>query len=144
MVEGVIVSTLKQFPDDRGKVMHMLRSTDPHFKEFGEIYFSIIYPGAIKAWHLHKKKTGNLAVPVGMIKLVLYDPRPESPTHGEIQEIFLGPDNYRLVTIPPLIWYGFRGTGSETALVANCATRPHDAAESESKDPHSPDIPYQW
>ena len=144
MIDGVVVTPLRQFPDERGKVMHMLRSDAPHFQGFGEIYFSAVHPGAIKGWHIHKKMTLNYAVPVGKIKFVLYDDRDGSPTKGEIQEIFMGPDNYTLVTVPPLVWSGFKGIGTETALVANCASIPHDPAESERMDPFDPAIPYDW
>lgn len=144
MIDGVIITPLKQFPDERGKVMHMLRSDAPHFQGFGEIYFSAVHPGAIKAWHIHKKMVLNYAVPHGKIKFVLYDGRDGSPTKGEIQEIFMGPDNYCLVTVPPLVWNGFKGIGTETAIVANCASIPHDPTEIERMNPFDPAIPYDW
>ncbi|TAL09704.1 MAG: dTDP-4-dehydrorhamnose 3,5-epimerase [Nitrospirae bacterium] len=144
MIDGVVITPLKQIPDERGKIMHMLRSDDPQFERFGEIYFSMVYPGAIKAWHLHTKMTLNYAVVSGMIKLVLYDPRPSSPTKGEVQEIFLGEQNYARVKIPPGIYNGFKGSGTVPAIVANCATIPHDPAEIQRLDPFSKDIPYSW
>ncbi len=122
----------------------MLRSDFPVFQQFGEIYFSCVYPGAIKGWHVHKKMILNYAVPHGNIKLVLYDDREGSPTRGELQEIFLGPDNYVLVTIPPLVWNGFKGIGQEMAIVANCASIPHDSEEIERLDPFDKSIPYDW
>jgi dTDP-4-dehydrorhamnose 3,5-epimerase len=124
--------------------MHMLRADEPHFEKFGEIYFSCVYPGAIKAWHIHKAMTLNYAVIVGRIKLVLYDDREHSPTRGELMELFIGDGNYALVTIPPRIWNGFKGIGTETAIVANCATLPHDPEEIERMDPFTDRIPYCW
>jgi dTDP-4-dehydrorhamnose 3,5-epimerase len=144
MIEGVQITPLRQILDERGKVMHMLRRDSTVFHEFGEIYFSCVYPDVVKAWHLHKRMTLNYAVPHGHIKLVLYDDRQSSSTRGEVQEIFLGPDNYMLVTIPPLIWNGFKGVGTEVALVANCATIPHDAEEIVRLPPDSDQIPYDW
>jgi dTDP-4-dehydrorhamnose 3,5-epimerase len=144
MIEGVQIIALKQILDERGKVMHMLRSDASHFRGFGEIYFSCVYPGAVKAWHLHREMTLNYAVPHGRIKLVLYDEREGSPTRGEIQEIFPGVDNYCLITIPPLIWNGFKGLGTEMAIVANCATIPHDPDEIIRRDPLDSSIPYDW
>jgi len=144
MIDGVIVTPLKQILDERGKVMHMLRSDSPIFRGVGEVYFSCVYPGAIKAWHIHKVMTLNYAVPQGCIKYVLYDDRPNSPTCGEVQELFLGPDNYNLVTVPPLVWNGFKGIGSEMAIVANCASIPHDPDEIERKPPDDASIPYDW
>ena len=144
MLDGVTTSYLKQILDERGKIMHMLRCDSEVFQGFGEIYFSCIYPGAIKAWHLHTKATLNYAVPFGHIKLALYDDRDGSSSKGEIQEVFLGPDNYLLVTIPPQLWYGFASIGTDMAIVANCASIPHDPEEIERVDPFDEFIPYKW
>jgi len=144
MIEGVIVTPLKQILDERGKIMHMMRSDLPVFKSFGEIYFSCVYPGAIKGWHIHKKMILNYAVPHGNIKFVLYDDRDGSPTKGEVQEIFMGPDNYCLVTVPPMVWNGFKGIGKEMAMVANCSSISHDPDEIMRLDPFDKKIPYNW
>ncbi len=144
MIEGVQVNPLSIIPDERGMILKMLRRDDPVFREFGEIYFSLIYPGVVKGWHIHKRMTLNYAVIAGLIKLVLYDDREDSPTHGEIQEVFLGRENYKLVTIPPMIWNGFKGIGTQLAVVANCATLPHDPSEIERLDPYYNHIPYSW
>lgn len=144
MIDGVEINQLNIIPDERGMILKMLRNDDPVFKEFGEIYFSVIFPGVVKGWHIHKKMTLNYAVVSGLIKLVLYDDRDASPTKGEVQEIFLGRENYKLVTIPPMVWNGFKGIGTESAIVANCATLPHDPDEIERMDPFENDIPYDW
>ncbi len=144
MIAGVAVRPLRKIPDERGAVWHMLRADAPHFEKFGEIYFSKGYPGVIKGWHLHKRMTLNYAVVVGTIKLVVYDPRPDSPTKGELQEIFVGEDHYALVTVPPLTWNGWKCVGDAPAIVANCATEPHDPQEIERLDPFHPSIPYDW
>jgi dTDP-4-dehydrorhamnose 3,5-epimerase len=122
----------------------MLRADSDDFEVFGEIYFSMVYPGAIKAWHIHERMTLNYAVPVGMIKLVCYDDRQGSSTRGNLVEIHTGDIDYALVTVPPLVWNGFKGEGTRPALVANCATISHDPDEIRRKDPFTPDIPYDW
>lgn len=144
MIDGVQIHSLKQIPDERGKIMHMLKATDPHFERFGEIYFSVVYSGVVKAWHRHQRMTLNYAVVTGMIKLVLYDDRPDSPTRSQVQEIFMGDANYCLVRMPAMVWNGFKGIGTAPAIVANCATIPHDPAEMERLDPLSDRIPYDW
>jgi dTDP-4-dehydrorhamnose 3,5-epimerase len=144
VIEGVAVHPLRRIPDERGMVMHMLRADAPHFERFGEIYFSTVYPQVVKGWHLHRRMTLNYAVVSGMVKLVLYDDRADSPTRSELMELFVGDDNYVLVTVPPLVWNGFKGVGTTPAIVANCATVPHDPAEIERLDPFSPRIPYRW
>jgi dTDP-4-dehydrorhamnose 3,5-epimerase len=144
MIDGVQVVPLRRIADERGTVMHMLRATDPHFTEFGEIYFSTVYRGVVKGWHRHREMTLNYACVFGRIKLVLYDERPGSPSNGEVLELFLGPDNYALVVIPPGVWNGFKGMNDPWAVVANCATRPHDPSRSDRLDPFANHIPYQW
>jgi dTDP-4-dehydrorhamnose 3,5-epimerase len=143
-IHDVRVTPLRRIPDERGAVFHMLREDCPAFERFGEIYFSLVYPGAVKGWHLHRRMTLNYAVPVGMVKLVCYDDREGSPTRGVVQELHTGELNYVLVTIPPLIWNGFKGEGTGAALVANCATLPHDPGEIERSDPFGSEIPYDW
>jgi dTDP-4-dehydrorhamnose 3,5-epimerase len=144
MIHGVVVTPLKQIFDERGKVMHMLREDSPVFSRFGEIYFSCVHPGAVKAWHLHKRMTLNYAVIFGEIKCVLYDDRPDSPTCGKVQEYFLSPENYNLLTVPPLVWNGFKAIGDRSAIVANCATLPHDPDEIERRQAFDSGIPYDW
>ncbi len=144
MIDGVKIVPLRQIVDERGKIMHMLKATDPHFIAFGEIYFSCAWPGTVKAWHIHQTMTVNNAVMSGRAKLVLYDQREGSPTHGEVQEIFLGEDNYVLVQIPPGIANGYKAYGDKMVILANCATEPHDPEEMLRLDPASPEIPYSW
>jgi dTDP-4-dehydrorhamnose 3,5-epimerase len=144
MIDGVSVLPLRRIADERGQIMHMLRADDPHFQGFGEIYFSVVYPGVVKAWHLHTAMTLNYAVVRGTIKLALYDAREGSPTRGAVLELFPGASNYCLVTVPPGVWNGFKGVGTEPAIVANCATHPHDPEEIVRRDPFTADIPYSW
>jgi len=148
MIDGVKVFNIKPIVDERGKIMHMMRNNDRHFDKFGEIYFSTVNPGVVKGWHIHSKMTLNYACVHGMIKLVLYDDRKGSDTRGEVQELFIGIDNYALVQIPPFVWNGFKGIGSEPAIVANCSDIPHDPTEIERLKPdietYRNRIPYDW
>jgi dTDP-4-dehydrorhamnose 3,5-epimerase len=144
MIAGVEVFPLRRILDERGMVMHMLKETDPHFQKFGEIYFSVIFPGVVKAWHLHSRMTINYAVVAGNIKLVVFDQRPDSKTKGQLQEIYVGQVNYQLVRVPPGVVNGFTAVGGEKAIVANCADIPHDPGEITRMDPFTPTIPYDW
>jgi dTDP-4-dehydrorhamnose 3,5-epimerase len=142
-IDGVLVIPLRRIPDERGTIFHMLRRTDPHFLEFGEIYFTSVYRDVIKGWHRHTDMTLNYACIWGRVKVVLYDDRDGSPTRGVLVERFLGPDDYSLVVIPPHVWNGFKGM-DDVSLVANCATHPHDPARTERLDPLTSSIPYDW
>ncbi len=144
MIQDVKIISLRQIADERGKIMHMMKSSDEHFEKFGEIYFSVVHPGVVKGWHIHKEMVLNYAVVKGKIKLVLYDDRQDSETKGEIQEIFLGQENYSLVRIPAMVWNGFKGVGEEDAIIANCSTIPHDPDEIDRMDPFDKSIPYDW
>jgi dTDP-4-dehydrorhamnose 3,5-epimerase len=144
LIEGVEVIPLRRIPDERGTVMHMLRDTDPHFRGIGEIYFSTVYAGAVKGWHRHREMTLNYTCVHGRIKLVLFDERDGSSTAGELLEVFLGPDQYSLVVIPPGVWNGFKGMSEPYAIVANACTHAHDPSRSDRLDPFTNHIPYDW
>jgi len=145
LIKGVNITELKQICDERGAVLHMLRSDAPEFTQFGECYFSEILPGVVKAWKKHQNQTQNLAVPIGKILMVIYDDRDESETYGAVQEIELGrPDNYLRVLIPPGLWYGFSCIGETSALISNCADLIHDPSESNLIDSNDPKIPFCW
>jgi dTDP-4-dehydrorhamnose 3,5-epimerase len=144
VIDGVKVVPLRQIVDERGKIMHMLKATDPHFIRFGEIYFSCAWPGTVKAWHIHQRMTINNAVISGHAKLVMYDLRPESPTRGELQEVLMGEDNYVLVQIPPGIANGYKAYGDKLVILANAGTEPHDPGEMLRLPPDTAEIPYDW
>jgi dTDP-4-dehydrorhamnose 3,5-epimerase len=123
----------------------MLRADDPEFTGFGEVYCSEVENGAIKAWKRHKLMGQNFIVPVGRILFVLYDDRQDSPTCGQVLEYELGrPDAYSLLTLPPLIWYGFKGLANYPSLIVNCANMTHQASENEQVDINTPWVPYVW
>ena len=143
-IDGLIITPLKQFKSQNGKVMHMLKENDKVYKRFGEIYFSLTNPGIIKGWYQHKKNTSNFAVIKGILKLVIFDDRSFSNSSKRIKEIILSEDNYSLITIPPLIWYGFKSIGNDVAILANCTDFPHDQSESNRIDVDDSSIPYDW
>src|SRR3954447_4059199 len=143
VIDGVLVVPLRRIPDERGTIYHMLRRTDPHFREFGEIYFTSIYRDVIKGWHRHRMLTLNYACIWGRVKLVLHDDREDSSSRGAFVERFLGPDDYALAIVPPGIWTGLKGM-TEVAIVANCATHPHDPTMTERVDPLGDAIAYDW
>jgi dTDP-4-dehydrorhamnose 3,5-epimerase len=144
-IEGVTLTPLRQLSDDRGSVLHMLRCDAPDFTSFGECYFSEVRPGAVKAWKRHRAQTQNLAVPVGRIRLAIYDDREPSLTLGYTQVLDLGrPDAYLRLRIPPGLWYGFSCIGAAAALLANCPDLPHDPGDSEHRALDHPNIPFDW
>ena len=146
MIDGVRTKQLKAIPDERGRLMEILRSDDSLFERFGQVYMTTTYPGVVKAWHLHKKQTDNVACLHGMIKLVIYDPRENSPTLGTLNEFYLGIHNPLLVQIPAGLFHGWTCVSEEEAIVVNIPTQPYnyDDPDEHRLDPHQNDIPYDW
>lgn len=144
MIRGIEIIPLKQIKDDRGKIMHMMRNDSNYFKKFGEIYFSTVNFNYIKAWHLHKKNTLNYVCLSGKVKLVLFDKRVKSETYNEFQELFMSPDDYYLVKIPPGIWNGFIGLSKPDSIIANLIDNPHDESEMVRLPHDSNEFEYNW
>lgn len=146
MIDGVKIKKLKVVPDERGRLMEILRSDDGLFLKFGQIYMTTTYPGVVKAWHLHKKQTDNIACVQGMIKLALYDSREGSPTFKEVNQFYLGIHNPLLVQIPVDVYHGWMCVSEEEAIVVNIPTEVYDYENPDEHrvDPHQNDIPYDW
>ena len=144
-IDGVLVTELRQIVDERGAVLHHMRSDATEFTCFGECYFSETLPGVVKAWKRHREQTQHLAVPVGRVRVVIYDDRESSPTLGELVSVELGrPDNYNRLCIPNGVWYGFTCLSDQPALIANCADRVHDPTDAALRPEGDPRIPYRW
>lgn len=144
MIDGVLLLPRACHEDARGRLLRMVRCDDPEFAGFGEVYFSTIHPGVIKGWKLHRRMVLNLAVPVGSVLFVIYDDRPSSPTRGVVQSEVLGCAPYRLLQLPPGVWFAFQGLAAYESIVTNCASIPHDPQESTTLPLDSPEIPYRW
>lgn len=146
LIQGVRTKKLRVFPDERGRLMEMLRSDDEIFIRFGQLYLTSAYPGVVKAWHYHQRQTDNFVCVKGMMKVVLYDPREGSPTRGRINEFFIGEHNPLLVQIPPLVYHGFKCVSDGEAIIVNCPTELYVYASPDEHrlPPHTPEIPYDW
>ena len=146
LIHDVQVKQLKWIPDERGKLMEMLRCDDPVFQKFGQVYITTCYPGVVKAWHYHQNQADNMVVVKGMAKVALYDQREDSPTKGLVNEFFIGEDNPMLIHIPKMVLHGFKAYGSEPAYIVNTVTQPynHQQPDEFRIDPFNNNIPYDW
>lgn len=146
MIDGVVVKKLKVIPDERGRLLEILRSDEEIFSKFGQVYITAAYPGVVKAWHYHREQTDHLAAIEGMMKIVLYDPREGSPTKGEVNEFFSGIHNPILVKVPKGVYHGFKCISETEALVINIPDKVYDykSPDEHRIDPHKNDIPYDW
>jgi len=149
MIHGIQIKKLRVHCDERGRLMEMVRCDDEAFRamgKFGQVYMTTAYPGVTKAWHYHKKQWDSMCVVRGMMKIVCYDSRDGSPTRGELNELFVGEHNPAVVTIPPMVYHGFKCISETEALVINTVSEPYDAKQPDEfrLDPHKNDIPYDW
>jgi dTDP-4-dehydrorhamnose 3,5-epimerase len=146
LIHGVSVKNLKLIPDERGRLMEILRADDKEFSKFGQVYVTTAYPGVVKAWHCHKLQDDNMTVLCGMVKIVLYDDRADSPTKGQINEFFVGEHNHILIHIPKYVWHGFKCISSSEAMIVNIVTEcyAYDKPDEHRKPAHGSDIPYDW
>ena len=146
VIDGVKTKKLKVIPDERGRLMEVLRKDEEIFEEFGQVYVTTTLPDVIKGWHYHKLQSDNVAAIHGMVKLVLYDAREGSSTSGEVDEFFMGVHNPILVHIPPGVYHGWKCISQEEAIVVNLPTEVYNYKEpDEHRVPFdSPDVPYDW
>ena len=146
MIVGVEVKHLVKRTDDRGFLMEVLRSDDPIFQQFGQAYVSLNYPGVVRAWHWHEHQDDCFCCIQGMIQVPLYDLRDDSPTHGELNEFFLGDHNPILLRIPRGVAHGYRTIGVVPSLLLNLPSEPFNRDKpDELRLPWDTDcIPYSW
>ena len=146
MIDGVKTKKLRLIPDERGRLMEILRSDDDLFLKFGQVYMTTTYPGVVKAWHKHEKQTDNIACLAGMLKLVLYDGRKGSPSHKEINQFYIGVHNPMLIQVPAGIYHGWMCVSEEEAVAVNIPTEMYDYEHPDEQrlPAHGSEIPYDW
>ena len=146
LIHGASITPLRVMPDERGRLMEILRKDSPLFQKFGQAYLTTAYPGVVKAWHYHKKQTDHFCVVRGMAKVVLYDGRKDSPTYRMVNEFFIGELNPCLVVIPNLVMHGYKNIGTEEVYLLNMPTEVYNYAEpDELRLPaDTKKIPYDW
>jgi len=145
-IHGVVVVPLKLLPNARGRLMEIARRDDPEVIDFAQVYLTSTYPGVVKAWYRHHHQVDQIASLSGLVRLVLYDGREDSPTFRVVQEIYLGELAPRLVRIPPGVWHGFQAVGTAEAFLLHLNSRAFDPAhpDEDRLDPHDPQIPFVW
>jgi dTDP-4-dehydrorhamnose 3,5-epimerase len=146
LIHGASITPLRVMPDERGRLMEILRNDSPIFQKFGQAYLTTAYPGVVKAWHYHKKQTDHFCVVRGMAKVVMYDGRKDSPTYRMVNEFFIGELNPSLVVIPNLVMHGYKAIGTKEVYLINMPTEVYNYKEpDELRLPaHTKKIPYDW
>ena len=136
----ILTHKLRKFPTDNGEVLQALKSEESGYQGFGEVYFSWINRGSIKAWKMHSKMILNLIVPIGQVKFVFFIENGNDDREFRVIEI--GENNYQRLTVPAGIWFGFKGFGKTNSLVCNISNILH--SESEVSRKHVDTIVFDW
>jgi len=147
VINDVKIKKLKVIPDDRGRLMEILRADDECFEKFGQVYMTTVKPGVVKAWHYHRLQRDAFSCVKGKIRIGLYDAREKSPTFGKTMDIVTGPDDDpKLVSIPPNVYHGFKGMAREESIVINTPTEAYNHAKPDEYriDAFKNDIPFDW
>ncbi len=146
MIDGIEIKELKVWPDERGRLMEILRSDDKEFKKFGQIYMSTTMPGVVKGWHFHDIQWDHICCITGTIKIAAYDERKDSKTKGEINEFYAGIHSPKLIMMPPGVWHGWKCVSTEEAMVVNIVSEVYNKNKPDEHriDPHNNHIPYNW
>ena len=146
LIEGVIVHEVRNVATRNGITTEIFRA------EWGVASGEIVHAihvtfraGALSAWHMHREKTDHLFVTSGLLKAVLYDDRPDSPTRGRVNEFFLAHERPRLLVIPPAVFHGLQSLGGPATFV-NYFDRAYDYAHPDEHrlPPDAPEIPYRF
>ena len=124
----IIIKPLKKINLNEGDVLHALKSSEDEFHGFKEAYFSTIKKNKIKAWKRHLLMTMNLIIPIGRVQFNFYD-----DNKNLLKNVIVGEDNYCRITVPPMIWFGFKGLSSNTSYILNISNQTHDPFEVERK-----------
>lgn len=135
-VDQILVTPLLRIQVEGGDVLHGMKNSDKGYVNFGEAYFSLIEVGAIKAWKRHLRMTLNIVVPSGAVIYAFVDER------GTIREELVSENRYVRLTVPPGIWFGFKGLHKPYSIMMNVADIPHDPAEIERRTMDQ--IKYDW
>jgi len=146
MIDGVKIKKLKVIPDERGRLMEILRFDDENYEKFGQVYMTTTYPEVVKAWHLHRKQTDNICCVQGMIKLALYDAREGSSSYKKVDYFYLGVHKPLLIQIPAGVYHGWMCVSPDEAVIINIPTEAfnYDDPDEERLDPHDGNIPFNW
>ena len=146
MIKDVKTKKLKIIPDDRGRLMEILRNDDDMFIKFGQVYMTTAKPGVVKAWHWHSKQFDSFTCVSGKMRLALYDAREDSPTKANIEEFEISLDNPMVVQIPPGVYHGFKCISEQEAIVINNVTIPYNHSDPDEMriDEYDNDIDYDW
>jgi dTDP-4-dehydrorhamnose 3,5-epimerase len=145
-IHDVVIKKLITHSDDRGYFREVLREDDNLLRQFGQTSVTKTYPGVIKAFHWHKNQDDVWYVADGMVRAVLCDIRPHSPTYRQTQVVYAGEDNPVVILIPAGVAHGYQVLGNRPAVLFYHVTHSYDPADpDEERIPwDDPEIAFDW
>lgn len=147
LIDGVRVREVRNVPKENGVLVEVFRREWALGDGVVDQVFQVtLFPGAISAWHAHEMTTDRLFVNQGQMKLVLYDARPGSPTHGLVNEFRFGSFRPALVVVPPGVWHGIQNLSNEVSSMLSMVDRAYRYEDPDHwrLPPSSPQIPYTF
>lgn len=147
LTHGLSIKRLITHTDDRGTLTELFDPRwDFHPEPLVFAYTFSIRPGMVKGWNLHKQHEDRYAVVLGEMELVLFDPRSESPTFGQICRIRLSELDRCIVNVPANVWHADYNFGQKDTVVVNFPTMAYDYANPDKfRLPiDTPLIPFQF
>jgi dTDP-4-dehydrorhamnose 3,5-epimerase len=127
LIEGVTIRRLLTHTDGRGTLTELF---DPRWQFHPDplvfAYSFTIRPGVVKGWNLHCRHEDRYALLQGEMDLVLFDPRPESPTYGKVCRIALSEKDRCIVNVPVHVWHADHNIGDRDVVVVNFPTVQYD------------------
>jgi dTDP-4-dehydrorhamnose 3,5-epimerase len=120
-IEGVVVRDLTVHLDGRGEVTELWSKPwlQEGMVEFEHVYQSATDAGVVKSWHYHQVHTDQFVVTRGKLQVALADIRPDSPSFGQVNTVFLGTQRPRLIKIPPMVMHGWKALSEPEVIVVN-------------------------
>jgi len=146
-IDGVVIRQLSWHNDQRGSLSELVRADDEELMKapFGQVYVTTLYPGVVKAWHLHQHQWDRMVCLQGRVLLGLIDSRPDSPTYGAQLRQVMGDREHVLVMIPPGVQHGLKNIGTAEAMVVNVVSQPYDReVPDETRTPPHGVLDFVW
>lgn len=145
LIADVVVRPAVTHEDERGEIVEMMsRAWGFHPAPLHHVYASMIRPGKVKGWVYHKIQSDRMFSLSGFVKYVLWDTRPDSPTHGLINEIYLTERNRGLLLIPPHVVHAVQNIGLVDAVFVNMPTEPYNHENPDKFRVAPESVPYSF
>jgi dTDP-4-dehydrorhamnose 3,5-epimerase len=134
-IDGVELRELRRFEEDGGSFNEVMRVSDGEAEDWPgfaprQCSHSEVLPGAIKAFHVHRRQTDLWFVPAGSRLLVgLVDVREESATAGAQMRFVAGAGRSHMLLIPPGVAHGCANLGGAASALLYFTDRQFDASD---------------